>query len=197
MTGCEPHLRSILEKFRKAREKVGNATHGYGEDRLELSNTRKKIQGWTFRYTKKWRNGKERVQWALHSRKALDTLVSGIRDHLDELIEVFPDIQPEQIRHCGRDVEELEQSELQLLKDVVQDDDDIMAKAIAKEIERRAQGSHLYSGDFDFETEETSKNRVGDDIATGARPSGSGHVYSGKFKTRGPGANSFGNNYSE
>jgi hypothetical protein len=78
----------------------------------------------------------------------------------------------------------------------VQDDGDIMAKAIAKEIERCAQGSHLYSGDFVFEPDETSKNRVGDDIATGVRPSGSGHVYSGKFKTCGPGANSFGNNYS-
>jgi hypothetical protein len=94
---CEPHLRSILEKFRKAREKIGNATQGYREDQLELSDTRKKIQGWTFRYTKKWRKGKERVQWALHSRNALNALVSGIRDHIDELIEVFPDMQPEQI----------------------------------------------------------------------------------------------------
>jgi hypothetical protein len=128
-------------------------------------------------------------------------MVCNIREDIEELLKVFPEDQAEQQIATQKqwrenDVKNLEQGELELVNALAADDDDtILNQAVEKELRIRAQGSHLYSGDFKFATERELRNRLGNDVATGRTRSGYGHAYAGTFRTSGPGTNSFGNNY--
>jgi hypothetical protein len=174
LEGCEPYLSHILKEFDHARDRVAKSKPvaiRYDEDQTESSVFRKKIQGWTLEYTKKWKSGRKRVEWALHDRKVLEGLICNIRTDIDDLNAVFPEDQAKQllatqIKCCVDDVKELKGSELRDLARLAEvDDEEPMLETVKKEIQNRNSGSHSFIGNFQFETTTAeSRNRMAFDV---------------------------------
>lgn len=188
------YLENIESQFEKARKKAARYSpdEHMGKDKDGTrANVRKAIRQWTTKYTQKCHTGKKKVQWAVHDKKILETMVCNIRDHMDDMMEVFGPgemkmISTTQLQLQKEDIKNLEHGELEMLKHLSKDQDEVIVKAVEYAIETRQASSHIFSGSFKINGEnDGARYMFGDDVARGVV--GTGHYYTGDFNVGGCG----------
>lgn len=168
-----------------------------GSTRADVRNA---VRQWTTKYTEKCQLGITKMQWAIHDKRILETVVVNIRNYMDDLVKVFPPDKAEKLLATQQnlqeeDVENLSPRELKMLKDLAERDyDDMLVKAVEHAIKYRNSSSHIYGGEWTVKGEDRDfKHSSGDDVARGA--TGTGHIYTGKYDISGSGTSNFGNKY--
>lgn len=110
----------------------------------------------------------KRARWALYDKKKFDRLIDDINGFINELTGLFPEQVEEQKRLCSAEFRETENDEdLRLLQGVIEDDDEILKKAVNDELKARG---HNVS---EWILNDGAQHRVGDDNAMGVE--GKGH----------------------
>jgi Prion-inhibition and propagation len=198
IAALEPEARPLLEGILRRFEKVSNKS-----EELKLKATNEEValvrrdmnsearglytmmHTWMHTRYINQQNRVKKVRWAVYDKKALNSLISDLRELVDDLVKLFPAAQPSQRQLCEVEVSELEDNMLVLMQDIAKDDDEIMEEVARAEIAQRKERGHSFEK-FDIEGKSDLKFRAGNFVARGATVTGPGSSYD-NFKIRGSG----------
>jgi hypothetical protein len=104
----------------------------------------------------------KKTAWALYEKKKFDTMLEEVTAFVNELVDLFPAAKDDQAALCKTEVSAIKETEdLAMLEAVIGDGDQVLAGAVADEMQRRG---HRVS---DWQAKDNAKVWVGDDNAFG------------------------------
>lgn len=80
---------------------------------------------------------RDRVAWALYKRGNYENLVENISDLVNNLVELFPSTAHEHGQLCRKEVQSMSSSSLQLLREVIDDEDQVLKHILQLELQQR------------------------------------------------------------
>jgi hypothetical protein len=199
---ARPLLESIIRRFERANIKSeefklratgGDAALIERDMRPETGSLYAKMHGWMHARHINHHNRMKKVRWAVYEKKALNSLISDLRELVDDLIKLFPAAHTSQRQLCEIEVSELEDDTLMLMQNIAKDDDEIMEEVVTAEIAGRKGRGHSFEK-FDVEGKADLSFRAGNSVARGATVIGPGSSYK-DFQIRGSGHVDIGDKY--